>query len=95
MSVFPRWFGEDCKYSGIDRAGRKSLEVGREDLQADSPRLLEPGAKEAKATPSASLKASDLPKRKNSHPWRPMAPTSWPVTHRYIFSEQGERRGRF
>lgn len=84
------WFGEYCKYSRIDRAGRKSLEVGRENLQADSPDVLEPGAKEAKATPSISLKASDLHQRKNSRPRRPMAPISWPVALRYIFSEQGE-----
>lgn len=38
------------------------MEVGRENLQADSPNLLEPGAKKAKATPSTSLKASCLHK---------------------------------
>lgn len=63
MNVFPMWVGEYCKYSRIDRAGRKSLEAGRENPQADSPNLLEPGAKKAKATPSISLKVSYLHKK--------------------------------
>lgn len=64
------WFGEHCKYSRIDRAGRKSLEMGRENLQADYPDLLEPGAKEAKATLSTSLKASYLRKEEGISCWR-------------------------
>lgn len=39
------------------------MEVGRGTPQADSPNLLEPGAKEAKATPSISLKARYLHKK--------------------------------
>lgn len=57
-SRFPMWPGEHCKYSRIDRAGRNSLEAGKENLQADYPNLLEPGTKEYKATLSTSLKAS-------------------------------------
>lgn len=59
---FPHVVQKHCKYSRIDRAGRKSLEVGRENLQADYPNSLQPGAKEAKATLSIFLKASLLHK---------------------------------
>lgn len=57
MNVFHvTW--KHCKYSRIDRAGKKSLEVGRENLPADYSTSLQPGAKEAKATLFISLKVS-------------------------------------
>ena len=79
MNVFPHVTWKHCKYYRMDRAGKKSLEVGRENLPADYPSSLQPGAKEAKATLCISLKASQLHRGK-THPWRPMAPMSWPVS---------------
>lgn len=64
---FPHVTQKHCKYSRIDRAGKKSLEVGRENLPADYPTSLQPGAKEAKATLFISVKASQLHRRK-THP---------------------------
>lgn len=52
------WFGEHCQYSRTDGAGRKFLDVNRENLQADYPSVFGPDVKEVKTPLSISLKAS-------------------------------------
>lgn len=73
------WFGEHSKYSRIDRARRKYLEVGRENLQVDSPNLLEPGAKEAEGTLSIFLKTSYLHKGGKLSSLETNDTVCWPV----------------